>query len=82
MASRSRFRSSTSRFIGAVLGILVYLLMALATGSGGQDPTSNTGMIWLLAGAVVSAALGAWLLPWIRRRFSAHHARRKARLGR
>lgn len=82
MASRSRLRSGTARFMGAVLGLVLYLSFILVTGSGERDPTSNAGMIWLLVGAVICMVAGAWLLPWVRRRFSAHHARRKARRGR
>lgn len=82
MSSRSRLRSGTTRFVGAISGLIIYLLAVLVTNSGGHDPTSNAGMIWLIVGAAVSMAVAAWFLPWVRRRFSAHYARRKARLGR
>jgi protein-S-isoprenylcysteine O-methyltransferase Ste14 len=82
MARRSRLRSGTTRFVGAITGLIVYLLVVLVVNPGGQDPTNNTGMIWLVVGAVVCMGVAAWFLPWIRKRFSAHYARRKAKLGR
>lgn len=82
MSSRSKLRSGTTRFVGAISGLIIYLLVVLAVNPGGRDPTSNVGMIWLIVGAAISMGLAAWFLPWVRRRFSAHYARRKARLGR
>lgn len=82
MATRSRLRSGTTRFVGAISGLMIYLLVVLMSNPGGSDPTSNAGMIWLILGALVSMGLAAWLFPWVRKRFSAHYARRKARFGR
>jgi Na+/melibiose symporter-like transporter len=82
MATRSKLRSGTTRFVGAITGLIIYLAVVLLINPGGQDPTSNTGMIWLVVGAAVSMALAAWFLPWVRKRFSAHYARRQARLRR
>jgi len=80
MVTRSKLRSGTSRFVGAILGLLVYLLLMVIANPGGRDPTSNAGMIWLIVGSVVSMAVAAWFFPWIKRRFSAHYARRKTKL--
>lgn len=82
MATRSKLRSGTTRFVGAILGLIIYLLVVLAASPGGRDPTSNAGMVWLILGAAVCMTAAAWFLPWVRKRFSAHYARKKARLGR
>ncbi|HEY7805443.1 MAG TPA: hypothetical protein VIC30_13555 [Orrella sp.] len=82
MATRSKLRSGTTRFVGALTGLVLYLLVVLIANPGDNDPTSNAGMIWLVVGAALSMVLAAWFLPWVRKRFSARHARRKARLGR
>ena len=80
MATRTKLRSDTTRFVGAIAGLILYLFVVLLVNPSQDDPTSDAGMIWLVVGAGASMALAAWLLPWIRKRFSAHYARRKDRL--
>jgi protein-S-isoprenylcysteine O-methyltransferase Ste14 len=82
MATRMKLRSGTTRFVGAIVGLILYLLVILALNPGSRDPTNNAGMVWLIVGAVISMFVASWFLPWIRRRFSAHYARRKAKLKR
>ena len=80
MSTRAKLRSDTTRFVGAIVGLVLYLLVVLIANPSQGDPTSDAGMIWLIVGAVLSMAVAAWLLPWIRNRFSAHYARRKYKL--
>lgn len=78
MSSRSlRIRRQSTRFLGALMGLLIYLVLVFVAGSQSRDPTSNTGLWWFLVGLMVSALVGAWFLPWIRKRFSARYARRR-----
>jgi Na+-driven multidrug efflux pump len=78
MSARSlRIRSRSARFLGALSGLVVYVLLVFVAGPESQDPTSNNGLWWFLVGLVVSALLGAWFLPWLRKRFSARYARRR-----
>jgi protein-S-isoprenylcysteine O-methyltransferase Ste14 len=82
MSTRALHISSRSaRFLGALLGLLVYVVLVVGVGFGvglqSDDPTSNTGLWWFLVGLLVSTLLGAWFLPWIRKRFSARFARRQ-----
>ncbi|AWB32931.1 hypothetical protein [Orrella marina] len=78
VSSRRRIRSQSSRFLGALIGALLFLLYAAATGGVGQDPTSNVNIILLALGVLVLGGVGAWLFPWIQNRFSSHQLRRKA----
>jgi peptidoglycan/LPS O-acetylase OafA/YrhL len=74
-----RIRSRSARFFGALLGLSVYVVLVVGFGFGSQsnDPTSNTGLWWFLVGLLISILLGAWFVPWIRKRFSARFARRQ-----
>jgi|GEM_PF-1103534 uncharacterized membrane protein HdeD (DUF308 family) len=78
MSARSlRMRSQTARFLGGLLGLVLYVAVMFVAGPKSSDPTSNTGLWWFLGGLVLAALLGAWFLPWLRNRFSARHARRR-----
>ena len=76
--TRRRIRSRTSRFLGALIGTLMFLVYVAATGGMDGDPSSNTNIIWLGIGVVIVGGLGAWLFPWLQNRFSAHQMRRNA----
>ncbi len=77
MSRSLRIRSRSARFLGALLGLLLFVLMVFLLAPESEDPTSNSGLLSFLLGAVVMMGVGAWLLPWIRQRFSARHARRR-----
>jgi lipopolysaccharide export LptBFGC system permease protein LptF len=78
MSARSlRMRSQTARFLGALLGLVLYVVLVFVAGPQSSDPTSNTGLWWFLGGLVFAGLLGAWFLPWLRKRFSARYARRR-----
>jgi len=77
MSRSLRIRSRSARFIGALVGLLVYVFLVFVMAPQSGDPTSNTGLWWFLIGALFSLGLGAWFLPWFRQRFSARYARRR-----
>jgi hypothetical protein len=77
MSRSLRIRSRSARFLGALLGLLLFMLLVFLLESESADPTSNAGLWLFLVGAVVMMGLGAWLLPWIPQRFSARYARRR-----
>jgi hypothetical protein len=77
MSRSLRIRSQSARFIGALLGLLVYVSWVFVMAPQSGDPTSNAGLWWFLIGALFSMGFGAWFLPWLRQRFSARHARRR-----
>lgn len=78
ISTRRRIRSRTSRFLGALIGALIFLVYVAGTGGMGGDPSSNTNIILLATGVVMVGGLGAWLFPWVQNRFSAHRMREKA----
>jgi antibiotic biosynthesis monooxygenase (ABM) superfamily enzyme len=77
--NRIRLRSDSSRFIGALLAWVLYLLFVLATGGLG-DAQGTTSLITLIIMLVVVGLFGAWALPWVQRRFSAHQMRKQKKL--
>jgi hypothetical protein len=77
MSRSLRIRSRSARFLGALVGLLLFMLLVLLLEPESADPTSNSGLWSFLLGAVVMMGVGAWLLPWIRQRFSARYARRR-----
>ena len=78
ISTRRRMRSRTSRFLGALIGALMFLVYAASNGGMGGDPSSNANIVLLAIGVVIMGSLGAWLFPWIQNRFSAHQMRKKA----
>lgn len=72
-----RIRDQSARFLGALVGLVVYVLLVVMLSPQSDDPTSTTGLLWFMFGALVITVFGSWLLPWIRRRFSARHARHR-----
>jgi hypothetical protein len=38
MATRSKLRSGTTRFVGAIVGLIIYLFAILAVNPGGREP--------------------------------------------
>ena len=62
---RAKLRSGTTRFVGAIVGLIAYLLLVLVASPGGSDPTSNAGMIWFMVGAALSMAAAVRFLPWV-----------------
>ena len=78
ISTRRRMRSRTSRFLGALIGALMFLVYVATNGGMGSDPSSNANIILLAIGVVIMGSLGAWLFPWIQNRFSAHQMRKKA----
>lgn len=58
-SSRRRIRSRSSRFLGALIGTLLFLLYAAATGGLGQDPTSNSNILLLVLGVLIVGGAGA-----------------------
>lgn len=77
MSRSLRIRSRSARFLGALVGLLLFVLLVFLLAPQSTDPTSNAGLWWFLVGALAMMGLGAWFLPWIRQRFSARHARRR-----
>ena len=77
MSRSLRIRSRSARFLGALAGLLLFMLLVFLLESESADPTSNAGLWFFLVGAVAMMGLGAWLLPWIPQRFSASYARRR-----
>lgn len=77
MSRSLRIRSRSARFLGALLGLLLFVLMVFLLAPESADPTSNSELLSFFLGAVVMMGVGAWLLPWIRQRFSARYARRR-----
>jgi hypothetical protein len=77
MSRSFRFRSRSARFLGALVGLLLFVLLMFLLAPQSTDPTSYTGLWFFLLGAVVMMGFGAWFLPWIRQRFSARYARRR-----
>lgn len=78
ISTRRRIRSRTSRFLGALIGALLFLVYVAGTGGMGGDPSSNSSIILLALGVVTVGGLGAWLFPWVQNRFSARKMREKA----
>lgn len=78
ISTRRRMRSSSARFLGALIGTVLFLLFAVMRGGVGQDPTSNANVIWLATGVLLAGALGAWFFPWLQSRFSVRQMRKKA----
>lgn len=78
VSTRRRIRSGSSRFLGALIGAVIFLLYAAMTGGVGQDPTSNLNVLLLAFGVVIVGGLGAWLFPWLQNRFSSRQMRKKA----
>ena len=78
MSRSLRISSRSARFLGALAGLLLFVVLVFALAPQSADPTSNAGLWWFLIGALVMMGFGAWFLPWIRQRFSARHARRRA----
>jgi len=74
--NRIRLRSGSSRFVGALLAWVLCLFIVLASGGLG-DAQSMTSLITLIIMLVVAGFLGAWALPWVQRRFSAHQMRKQ-----
>jgi membrane protein DedA with SNARE-associated domain len=73
--NRIRLRSGSSRFIGALLAWVLCLLIVLATGGLGEAQSTKS-LITLIVTLVVAGLFGAWALPWVQRRFSAHQMRK------
>lgn len=60
---RAKLRSGTTRFVGAIVGLIAYLLLVLVVSLGGSDPTNNAGMIWFMVGAAFSMPVAVRFLP-------------------